>query len=97
MIAFEALSASEALESAHARSFHRRIVIAVMTLLMAVAAVALVSANETAVSPSMHTVLACGDTPGFCPNPPSSTTTGSDSTTTNNTHNASQHASTAKT
>ena len=97
MIAFEAPSAGEALESAHARSFYRRIVIAVMTLLMAVAAVALVSANETAVSPSMHTVLACGDTPGFCPNPPSSTTTGSDSTTINHTYNASRHASAAKT
>jgi hypothetical protein len=74
MIAFEAPPASEALKSAHVRSLYRRTIIAVMTLLMAVAAVALASANENAVSPSTRTVFACGDTPGFCPNPPSSTT-----------------------
>jgi hypothetical protein len=74
MIAFEAPPAGEALENSHAWSFHRRIIIAVVTLLMAVAAVALVAANENAASPSIRTVFACGDTPGFCPNPPSSTT-----------------------
>jgi hypothetical protein len=93
MIAFEAPSASGAPKSAHARSFHRRTIIAVMTFLMAIAAVALVTANENAVSPSIDTVLACGDTPGFCPNPPSST---SDHTKTNS-NNASQHASAVKT
>lgn len=87
MIAFEAPPAGEALESAHVWSFHRRIIVAVMTLLMAVAAVALVAANENAASPSIHSVFACGDTPGFCPNPPSSTT---DQT---QTANNSKHAS----
>jgi hypothetical protein len=70
MIAFEAPPTGEALENTHAWSFHRRIIIAVMTLLMGVAAVALVAANENAASSSIHTVFACGDTPGFCPNPP---------------------------
>jgi hypothetical protein len=82
MIAFEAPPTGEALENAHAWSFHRRIIIAVMTLLMGVAAVALVAANENAASPSIHTVFACGDTPGFCPNPPSSTTDHTQSTNT---------------
>jgi hypothetical protein len=84
MIAFEAPPAGEALEGAHAWSFHRRIIVAVMALLMGIAAVALVAANENAASPSIHTVFACGDTPGFCPNPPSSTT---DQTQTNNSNN----------
>jgi hypothetical protein len=89
MIAFEAPPAGEALESAHAWSFHRRIVIAVMSLLMAVAAVALVNANENSASPSIHTVFACGDTPGFCPNPPRSTT---DQAQTANNSNHARHS-----
>jgi len=89
MIAFEAPPVGEALECAHAWSFHRRIIVAVMTLLMSVAAVALVAANENAASPSVHTVFACGDTPGFCPNPPSSTT---DQTRTANNSNYAPHS-----
>jgi len=102
MITFEAPPASEVPKNARARSFPAvimmRTMMAVMTLLMAIAAVALVSANESAVSPSTRTVLACGDTPGFCPNPPSPTTTAaSDSTQTNNPNNAPQPVSAAKT
>jgi hypothetical protein len=89
MIAFEAPPTGEALENVHAWSFHRRIIIAVMTLLMGVAAVALVAANENAASPSIHTVFACGDTPGFCPNPPSSTT---DHTQTTNSSDYASHS-----
>lgn len=43
--------------------------VAVMTLLAAIAAAALVPASNHASSFSDHSVLACGNTPGACPNP----------------------------
>ncbi len=70
MIAFEAPLASETPRNTRAQSLHRRTMIAVMALLMAIGAVALVSTNNQISAPSNHSVLACGSTPGFCPNPP---------------------------
>lgn len=43
--------------------------VVVMTLLAAIAAAALVPANNHASFPSDRSVLACGSTPGACPNP----------------------------
>ncbi|MGH3779127.1 MAG: hypothetical protein ACRDRO_00485 [Pseudonocardiaceae bacterium] len=71
MIAFEAPLTGEVPESAQVQSWHRRTMVAVMALLMAIAAVTLVSTNNQI--PLNHSVLACGSTPGFCPNPPKST------------------------
>jgi hypothetical protein len=73
MIAFEAPLASETPRNTRALSWHRRTMIAVMALLMAIGAVALVSTNSQIQAPSNHSVLACGSTPGFCPNPPKPT------------------------
>jgi hypothetical protein len=70
MIAFEASLTGEVPESVPVQSWRRRTTVAVMAFLMAIAAVGLVSTNNQI--SSNQTVLACGSTPGFCPNPPKS-------------------------
>jgi hypothetical protein len=67
MISFEMPSAGEGQGSTHAQSRHRRTMAAVMTLLLAIAAAALVPANNHASVPSDRFVLACGSSPGPCP------------------------------
>ena len=71
MIAFEAPLTGENPKNAQVQLQHRRTMVAVMALLMSVGAVALTSTNNQI--PSDHPVLACGSTPGFCPNPPTPT------------------------
>lgn len=71
MIALEPSLTGEVPENAPVQSWHRRAMVAVMALLMAIAGVALVSTNNQILS--NDTVLACGSTPGFCPNPPKPT------------------------
>ena len=66
MIVFERPPVREAQRSTHAQSLHRRTMAAVMTLLVAIAAAALVPASNHASSPSDRFVLACGTTPGPC-------------------------------
>jgi hypothetical protein len=72
MIAFEAPLAGETPQNARVQSLNRRMMIAVMALLIAIGAVALVSTNDQIAAPANRPVLACGSTPGFCPNPPKS-------------------------
>ena len=66
MIAFEEPLAGEATRNARAQSPSRRTMLAVMTLLVAIAAAALVPASNHASSSSDRLVLACGSTPGPC-------------------------------
>jgi hypothetical protein len=70
MTAFEAPLATEAPKDTPAKTLYRRTMVAVMALLMAIAAVALVSTNSHIPFPSDRSVLACGDAPGLCPSPP---------------------------
>lgn len=70
MTAFEAPPATEAPGDFSAKTLHRRTMIAVMALLMAIAGVALVSTDTHSLFPSDRSVLACGTAPGLCPSPP---------------------------
>ncbi len=70
MTAFEAPPATEAPGDFSAKTLHKRTIIAVMALLMAIAGVALVSTETHASFPSDRSVLACGTAPGLCPSPP---------------------------
>ncbi|MEO7196610.1 MAG: hypothetical protein ABIZ05_17630 [Pseudonocardiaceae bacterium] len=68
MIFFGKLPAGEVRRSADARSLRRRATVAAMTFLLAISAVALAPANNHFSAPSGRLVLACGNTPGACPN-----------------------------
>ena len=68
MIFCEEPSVCEAQRSTHVQSLPRRTIIAAMTLLVAIAAAALVPASNHTSSPSDRFVLACGSTPGPCIN-----------------------------
>ncbi|MGH3849103.1 MAG: hypothetical protein ACRDRT_05275 [Pseudonocardiaceae bacterium] len=68
MIFFGKFPAGEAQGSADAQSLRRRTTVAVMTFLLAISAVALTPVKNNFSPPSSRLVLACGDTPGACPN-----------------------------
>ncbi len=70
MTAFEAPPATEAPGNFSAKTLHKRAMVAVMALLMAIAGVALVSTDTHTSFPSDRSVLACGNVPGLCPSPP---------------------------
>jgi hypothetical protein len=74
MTAFEAPPATEAQGNFSAKALHKRTIIAVMALLMAIAGVALVSTETHSSFPSDRSVLACGTAPGLCPSPPGPST-----------------------
>jgi hypothetical protein len=68
MTVFERPPVREAQRSTYVQSLRRRTMVAVMTLLVAIAAAALVPVNNHASSPSHRFVLACGSSPGPCLN-----------------------------
>lgn len=70
MTAFEAPPATDAPKVTPAKKWHRRTMVVVTALLMAISAVSLVSTNSHVSGPSDRSVLACGDAPGLCPSPP---------------------------
>lgn len=66
MTGFETLPENEDRRSAPVQSLHRRTMMAVIALLVAIAAAALAPAGTHASPPSGGLVLACGSSPGPC-------------------------------
>lgn len=68
MIFFGKLPAGEVQRSAYARSLRGRATVVAMTFLLAISAAASAPAKNNFSPPAHRLVLACGNTPGACPN-----------------------------